>query len=82
MKLKRISFLFGAGISIPAGLPSTGKLTEEVLCKWDEWFKNSSHYDLKLDSGQSIEYFSNNQFNHSSGQNYQFSIINYHFILS
>lgn len=57
-----ISFLFGSGISIPAGLPSTRDITNEILCNWNEWYKYDSQYRLKATSGQSPEYFENSQY--------------------
>ena len=30
--MSNIVFLFGAGVSIPAGMPSTADITQRVLC--------------------------------------------------
>ena len=35
--MKAIAFLFGAGVSIPACMPSTKDLTKEILCDYDKW---------------------------------------------
>lgn len=57
--MKKVSFLFGCGISIPAGLPCTCEITKEILCRWDKWYKCNTQYRLKANSGQSNEYFDN-----------------------
>lgn len=54
---KNIAFLLGAGVSIPAGMPSTQDLTDEILCKWYKWYKDGDQYRLKANSGQSKLYF-------------------------
>lgn len=60
--MKKYSILFGCGISIPAGLPSTWEITNEILCKWNDWYKYDSQYRLKVNSGQREDYFENSQY--------------------
>lgn len=51
-----IAFLLGAGVSIPAGMPSTKDLTKEILCDYDNWC-------VSFDAGknyQTVESFKNN----------------------
>lgn len=50
--MKKYSILFGCGISIPAGIPGTWEITNEILCKWNDWYKYDSQYRLKVNSGQ------------------------------
>jgi len=58
----KISFLFGCGISIPAGLPGTWEITNEILCNWDKWFKCDTQYRLKANSSQGKEYFNSSPY--------------------
>jgi hypothetical protein len=55
--MNNISFLLGCGISIPAGLPGTWEITNEIICNWDKWYKDDTQYLLKKSSRQSKEYF-------------------------
>lgn len=45
-KTKKVTFLFGAGISIPAGLPSTGDITKRVLGGADIFKHTDDNYYL------------------------------------
>lgn len=40
----RVSFLFGSGISIPAGMPSVNQITEKVLSGNGVWRHNNGNY--------------------------------------
>ena len=60
--MKKISLLLGSGISIPAGLPGTLEITNEILCQWNKWYKCDSQYQQKANSGQSKEYSDNSPY--------------------
>ena len=53
--MKNIAFLFGAGASIPAGMPTTYDISKEVFEGWDNWYFNNLEYWLKCSSNQSLE---------------------------
>lgn len=55
--MKNIAFLFGAGASIPAGMPTTYDISKEVFEGWDNWYFNNLEYWLKCSSNQSLEIF-------------------------
>ena len=43
---QKVSFLFGSGISIPAGMPCVKQITEKVLSGTDIRRNNDSRYDF------------------------------------
>ncbi len=57
--MNKVALLLGSGMSIPAGLPGTWDITNEILNNYNKWFKDGEEYRLKTASGQSEDYFAN-----------------------
>ncbi len=55
-KVKKTSFLFGAGASIPSGMPRTSDISNEIFNGCNNWFYSNGEYRLISTSGQSAEY--------------------------
>ncbi|MFA6571300.1 MAG: hypothetical protein WCT77_08690, partial [Bacteroidota bacterium] len=52
MKQNNISFLFGSGASLAAGLPSTSDITNEIMENYNNRFKDNEGYSQKSSSNQ------------------------------